>query len=130
MTQDVCLLLTECVRDKAPSDFVFTRDGKPVKDIRNAWAKATTAAGLEGMLLHDSRRSAIRNMIRRGIPERVAMQISGHKTRSVFDRYNIVSQNDLVEAAKKIEAGQKTAKQPAPEPFSYSSAKVGPTYSA
>ena len=108
------------------SPYVFPRpDGKDrIKDIRGAWNRGCRETGLgfgyktdekyyrkwtkkglqAGPMLHDTRRSAVRNMVRAGIPEKVVMTISGHKTRTVFDRYNIVSDEDLKLAACKQNA--------------------------
>lgn len=83
-------------------DHVFVRDGKRIKSIQRSWGAACKAVGLEGRWFHDLRRSAIRNMVRAGIPERVAMRISGHKTASVFARYNITSEDDLQRAAQAL----------------------------
>lgn len=104
-------LLAACMAGKSPDDAVFTRgSGNDVKDFRVTWNKVTLAAGCPGLLFHDLRRSAVRNMVRAGIPEVVSMRISGHKTRNVFDRYNIVSERDLADAARKLELSQSKAK--------------------
>jgi integrase len=84
---------------------VFHHDGdEDMNDWWKAWKAACKLAGLPGKKLHDCRRTAARNMIRSGTPERVAMQLTGHKTRSVFDRYNIVSESDLRAGVERLAA--------------------------
>jgi integrase len=83
--------------------YVFHRAGEPIKTFRVAFKTACRKAGYPGRVLHDFRRTAVRNLVRAGIPERVAMQMTGHKTRSVFERYNIVSVGDLRDAAKRLD---------------------------
>lgn len=76
--------------------------GRPIATIQQAWDDATEAAGLSGLLFHDFRRTAVRNLVRSGVPEKVAMTLTGHKTREVFERYNIVSEDMLVGAGEKL----------------------------
>jgi integrase len=64
---------------------VFRRDGVTVRAWRSALRDACRKAQVPHRLLHDCRRTAARNLIRAGVPERVAMLLTGHKTRAVFD---------------------------------------------
>ena len=111
------------------AEFVFHRDGEPVGDFRKAWASACVAAGLgkmvcpkceaesadkaceacktptryTGKIFHDFRRTASRNMIAAGVPQAVAMKITGHRTDSMFRRYAIVDEEQKREALAKTQ---------------------------
>lgn len=121
MTAEVFALLRSCCDGKNPNDYVFTTDdGSPVRDPREDWYALCVAAGFGsyvkakrkngeaydkyvGLQPHDFRRTAVRNLIRSGVPQHTAMKISGHKTQEVFRRYDIIDDADLIEATRKLE---------------------------
>jgi len=77
--------------------------GERIKDFRKAWVNACKAAGVPGMLRHDFRRTAVRNMERRGVPRSVATKLTGHNTEAVYRRYAIVSNADLRDASRRLD---------------------------
>ena len=107
-----------CEKKWPMCSWICHRGGIRLQSLKHSWRKACIAVGLggmvhdprkgcevwEGRIPHDFRRTAVRNMVRAGVPEKVAMAISGHKTRSVFDRYNIVDERDLERAAQSLSA--------------------------
>jgi integrase len=96
---------------------VFKRDGIPRRTWIKAWPEACRQAGVPGRRLHDCRRTAARNLVRAGVPERVAMMLLGHSTRAIFERYNIVNERDLQEAGERLQQYiGRQATQPRPLP--------------
>ena len=87
-------------RDYPSCPYVCYREGHPFDNLRQGWIAACKRMGLAGKTFHDLRRTGARNLIRAGASETVAMKISGPKTRSFFDRYNVTSEEDLKRAAE------------------------------
>jgi hypothetical protein len=127
ITFDMRPLLEACIFGKSDGHYVFTLpSGAPVREdnFRTAWSKLTEAHNVgsfvelkvgkrtvtkwkPSLLVHDFRRSAVRNFIQSGVSQAVAMTISGHATDSVFRRYQIVSEADIIAAGKKISLPKK-----------------------
>lgn len=83
--------------------FVFHRNGQPIRSFRRAFKAAAKAIGQPQLLPHDMRRSAVRNFRKAGLSENEGMALSGHKTRSVYDRYNIISEDDMTKSMQKVQ---------------------------
>lgn len=107
MTEEVKRCLLPLCLNRKLTDPLFVREnGEKVHSIRDAWDATIERAGLQGLVFHDLRRSGLRNLRRSNVSESVAMRISGHKTAVVFRRYDITSEEDIVEASQKLERGR------------------------
>jgi integrase len=95
------LEMAYAAREKA-CPFIVSWKGAGISEVKTAWNKARQRAKVPGLLVHDLRRTAVRNMIRADIPEKQAMRISGHKTRSMFDPYDITDERDIQLAGQKL----------------------------
>jgi integrase len=91
--------------------FLIQNEGRPVFDWEKSWKTACRFAGISDALFHDLRRTALTNMIEAGFSEKEAMEISGHKTRAVFDRYHIVSERRLKQLGARLEDHLKAKEQ-------------------
>jgi integrase len=94
--------------------YVFHRGGHRIVNFKTRWAAATKAAGVSGLLFHDLRRSAVRNLDKAGVSQSVAMAITGHRTTSVYQRYRIVDEGDIEQALTLTQAA--TRQPPAVQP--------------
>ena len=96
----------------SPYVFVNPDTGRPWSELNKMLRRACARAGLKGIWFHDLRRSFVTNARRRGVPESVVMKLSGHRTRSVFDRYNIIDENDLKAAVEQIDRARREEERP------------------
>ncbi len=90
-----------------PYVFVNPDTGRPWSELNKMLRRACERAGLKGIWFHDLRRSFVTNARRRGVPESVVMKLSGHRTRSVFDRYNIIDEEDLKAAVEQLDRARR-----------------------
>ena len=101
------ITVRQAVKCDLPEVFHYKRsknaDRAPIGGWGKPWRAACVAAGCPGAYVHDFRRTVVRNLTRAGAPEKIAMAWTGHKTRAVFDRYNIVNESDLRDAFKRLE---------------------------
>ena len=96
--------LSMAVSQADPSCPVLVQsNGVPVRDWEKSWKTACALADIDNALFHDLRRTALTNMIEAGFSEKEAMEISGHKTRHVFDRYHIVSDRRLRQLGERMD---------------------------
>jgi integrase len=106
LTERTVQALRKAQRSLGGFVFVNPRTDKRRYDFKKAFAKACSKSEIEGLWFHDLRRSFVTNARRRGVGESVVMKVTGHKTRAVFDRYNVIDDSDIQAAARCIEIGR------------------------